>query len=266
MTTGFLNTADVDQAAIDRIFSILNSDFRNTGFQFSLKTLKRARDTLETNWNSASTTPYSTSEHSLKSAYGDHSSSDILNLYLVGPDVESFTTFPSDYDPKNPLRDGIVMSVANLPVSNDAIAIKRRLSHEIGHWLGLYDSGMTGVKLGENVGKRVRFQVNGIHLPPLPARKQAISSSSSSSSSPSPLTAMRRVGNIMNLSQLSAICLEEEHDDQHQGKQLQPEQQQQQLVSRTSPSSSCHSRLFKFSRSQIERIHTIWWATREGHL
>jgi len=76
-----------------------------------------------------------------------------LNIYTVSFDNEDsvdllgYATFPDDYD-DNPKDDGVIVRYSTLPGGTFAPTnLGRTLTHEVGHWVGLYhtfEGGCTG--------------------------------------------------------------------------------------------------------------------------
>ena len=67
-----------------------------------------------------------------------------LNVYTVGFNNDDgrgllgYATFPGDYE-KNPEDDGVVLLYSSLPQGSSApYNLGRTLTHEAGHWVGLY--------------------------------------------------------------------------------------------------------------------------------
>lgn len=77
---------------------------------------------------------------------------EVLNVYTVSlenPEDENekllgFATFPYAY-PENPKADGVIIRYSTLPGSDAAPAnLGRTLTHEVGHWVGLYHTFQGG--------------------------------------------------------------------------------------------------------------------------
>ncbi|KIM43889.1 hypothetical protein M413DRAFT_17859 [Hebeloma cylindrosporum] len=128
--------------------NVLNKDFAPTGRSFSLRGITR---TTNADWfNNAG--PGNIQQRAMKKHLRQGGKS-TLNVYTVGftsPDTDyllGFTTFPSNYT-ASPLEDGIVILYSSLPGGTTThFNAGRSLTHETGHWVGLYHTfqgGCTG--------------------------------------------------------------------------------------------------------------------------
>ena len=136
---------------IDQQLNILNDDYADTGLIFELQTTTR---TESEEWFNI--TSESTQETDMKTdlRVGDAST---LNIYTVGEaygdgdSVLGYATFPDEYD-ANPALDGIVLLYTTFPGGSNAPYNEgRTLTHEIGHWVGLYHTFQDGCNGGDSV-------------------------------------------------------------------------------------------------------------------
>ncbi|KAI8847987.1 hypothetical protein BC829DRAFT_433574 [Chytridium lagenaria] len=134
-------------AAIARQVAVLNSDFANQYF-FTLRATTR---TANTAWFTRAG-PGSAEQTAMKRALRRGTAA-ALNVYSVGFTAGSgagllgYATFPSSYS-GNPRDDGVVLLFSSLPGgSTTNYNLGKTLTHEIGHWIGLFHTfqgGCTG--------------------------------------------------------------------------------------------------------------------------
>jgi len=118
---------------------VLNQDYNVTGISFNLVNITRIES--EDWFNKVA--PDSPEEAEMKETfrYGNASS---LNVWTVGfnegdgQGLLGYATFPTDYK-ESPTKDGVVVLHSTLPDNGQAPYNKgRTLTHESGHWSGLY--------------------------------------------------------------------------------------------------------------------------------
>ncbi|KAJ3211176.1 hypothetical protein HDU67_004735 [Dinochytrium kinnereticum] len=143
-TTG---TGALTDAAIASQMAVLNADYGGN-YNFVLAGTDR---TANTNWfnQAAPSTSYQTA---MKTALRKGTAKD-LNIYSVGftsgsgAGLLGYATFPSSYS-SNPKDDGVVVLYSSLPGGSTTNYNQgRTLTHEVGHWFGLYHTfqgGCTG--------------------------------------------------------------------------------------------------------------------------
>ncbi|KAG2006340.1 metalloprotease [Coprinopsis cinerea AmutBmut pab1-1] len=136
---------DISDAAINDQIGVLNTAFRPTGLRFNLR--KVTRHANET-WFSFAV-PESPIQTEMKTALREGGATD-LNVYSVGFEdptwfgLLGYATFPSDYR-KAPKDDGVVVFHESLPGGRAApYNLGQTLTHEVGHWLGLYHTFQGG--------------------------------------------------------------------------------------------------------------------------
>lgn len=131
---------DVPAATINKQIDVMNTSYALTGFRFELEKVNFIANNRWTNLEFGNST-----ERNLKSSLrqGD---SETLNVYIM-PDlgwILGWATFPWDYS-SDPIMDGVVISKDTLPGGkgfpyNEGAT----LTHEVGHWLGLFHTFQDG--------------------------------------------------------------------------------------------------------------------------
>jgi len=138
----------VPDSQIQDQVSVLNKDYNITGISFNLVNISRIQNE---DWFMR-VAPNSTQELEMKSTIRQGNSS-TLNVYTVGlmegdgKGLLGYATFPMDFAGA-PQNDGVVILYSTLPGStSDKYNMGRTLTHESGHWMGLYHTfqgGCTG--------------------------------------------------------------------------------------------------------------------------
>lgn len=117
----------------------MNRDYFGTGLSFNLQAVTR---TLDADWFN-NVAPENDEQTIMKVALrqGDVKT---LNVYTVGFNNDDargllgYATFPADYS-GNPDDDGVVLLYSSLPEGSSVpFDLGRTLTHEVGHWIGLY--------------------------------------------------------------------------------------------------------------------------------
>ncbi|THH12916.1 hypothetical protein EW146_g7254 [Bondarzewia mesenterica] len=133
-----------DSQIADQI-SVLNADYAGTGLTFSLAGTTR---TVNSNWFN-NVGPSSSLQTTMKNQLrqGDATA---LNLYSVGftsgsgAGLLGYSTFPSSYS-SSPNDDGVVFLFSSVPGGSTAdYNLGRTVTHEVGHWVGLYHTFQGG--------------------------------------------------------------------------------------------------------------------------
>ncbi|CCA74962.1 related to metalloprotease [Serendipita indica DSM 11827] len=130
---------NVPDSQIKASIDAMNQHYTGTGISFALSKTTR---TTNADWFST-VGPDESNQTQMKSQLrqGDEST---LNIYTVGFESGSgkgllgYATFPSDYK-SNPKDDGVVILYSSVPGGSTTNYDEgKTLTHEVGHWLGLY--------------------------------------------------------------------------------------------------------------------------------
>ena len=126
---------NLSQAMINDQIQTLNEDYKAYGFAFNLNDTDRVNNTEWFRDNS----PDSQVQTEMKSALrkGDEKT---LNLYSVdfGNGLLGYSSFPWDVK-DNLTDDGIVFQYSTVPGGSETgYNLGKTVTHEVGHWLGLY--------------------------------------------------------------------------------------------------------------------------------
>jgi hypothetical protein len=134
-----LANGNIPQTQIDSSLSVLNAAYRNTPFTFTLAGVTR---TTHSTWY---TCAGGGCESKMKSALRQGGAG-TLNVYSnnMGRGLLGWATFPSSYA-SNPKNDGVVILYTTVPGGTAAPYNEGdTLTHEAGHWLGLYHTFQGG--------------------------------------------------------------------------------------------------------------------------
>jgi hypothetical protein len=132
-------TGGVTSQQIADSIAVLNDAYAGTSFSFTLVA------TTTTNNGTWYTCSGGSCESQMKSALRQ-GGSNALNVYSnnMGGGLLGWATFPSSYA-SNPSNDGVVILAASVP-GGSAVPYNEgdTLTHEVGHWLGLYHTFQGG--------------------------------------------------------------------------------------------------------------------------
>jgi hypothetical protein len=130
---------NVSDAQIANQLSVLNAAYANTPFKFTLVSTDR---TTNSQWYGCAG---GACEKKMKSALRKGGAGD-LNIYSnnMGQGLLGWATFPSSYA-SQPSLDGVVILYSSMPGGSAAPYTQGdTLTHEAGHWLGLYHTFQGG--------------------------------------------------------------------------------------------------------------------------
>ncbi|CAE6365517.1 unnamed protein product [Rhizoctonia solani] len=134
----------IPESQVTDSIKVLNEDYALTGFSFKLES---GRYYTNATWFNVAGPDIGYKERvyqtEMKQALR-RGNATALNVYSVGftnirnPRLLGYATFPSDYA-TDPLDDGVVIRYSTVPGgSSDPVNLGRTLTHEVGHWMGLY--------------------------------------------------------------------------------------------------------------------------------
>jgi len=135
----------VPDSQIEAQVKVLNEDYNSTGISWRLANITRIENK---DWFT-SAAPGAEEQTTMKRSFRQ-GNANTLNVYTVGltegqgKGLLGYATFPMDFE-ANPLDDGIILLYSTLPGSNSAnFNMGRTLTHEVGHWAGLYHTFQGG--------------------------------------------------------------------------------------------------------------------------
>ncbi|CAE6449758.1 unnamed protein product [Rhizoctonia solani] len=140
-----LSQGNVPDSQITDSIDVLNADYASTGITFTHTETDR---TTNASWfNRAG--PETSYQTAMKTALRK-GGANALNVYTVGytnvnpPGLLGYATFPSSYT-NNPSDDGVSILYSSVPGGSAApFNLGRTLTHEVGHWVGLYHTFQGG--------------------------------------------------------------------------------------------------------------------------
>ncbi|QRV87838.1 extracellular metalloprotease [Ceratobasidium sp. AG-Ba] len=142
-----LNQGNVPDSQITDSIDVLNTDYSGTGISF---TLAGAEHTVNSAWFT-SAGPGTSQQTAMKNALRK-GGANALNVYSVGfksgagAGLLGYATFPSSYS-TSPKDDGVVILYSSVPGgSTSNYNLGRTLTHEVGHWVGLYHTFQGGCR------------------------------------------------------------------------------------------------------------------------
>ncbi|KAJ2913495.1 hypothetical protein MD484_g6927, partial [Candolleomyces efflorescens] len=134
---------NISDQTVDAQMAVINAAYQSTGVKFNLKEVNRNLNaTLFENVGPANSYQTWMKESLRRGGPGD------LNIYTVafGQDqgLLGYATFPADYK-SAPKDDGVVILHTTVPGgSQEEFNLGHTLTHEVGHWVGLYHTFQGG--------------------------------------------------------------------------------------------------------------------------
>ncbi|KAF8665726.1 hypothetical protein AX16_000174 [Volvariella volvacea WC 439] len=140
-----LNGGNIPDSQISAQIQVLNTAYASAGLSWSLAGTTR---TVNADWFN-NVGPSSSQQTAMKNALRQ-GGSNALNVYTVGfrsgsgAGLLGYATFPSSYS-SAPLDDGVVILFSSVPGgSTTNYNLGHTLTHEAGHWVGLYHTFQGG--------------------------------------------------------------------------------------------------------------------------
>ncbi|CAE6508354.1 unnamed protein product [Rhizoctonia solani] len=142
-----LNQGNIPDSQIRDSIKVLNKDYAGTGLTFTLAGTKRVNNPNWFNRAAPDTTYQTAMKQSLRKG-----NAAALNIYTVGfinvdPEYQGllgYATFPSSYS-RGATDDGVVIRYSSVPGGSSApFNLGKTLTHEVGHWVGLYHTFQGG--------------------------------------------------------------------------------------------------------------------------
>ncbi|KAL0949880.1 hypothetical protein HGRIS_009913 [Hohenbuehelia grisea] len=138
---------NIDDASIHHQIKVLNNDFAPVGLSFELVDIKR---TYNPSWFNLNYGDYNT-ERAMKRTI-DINNPAVLKIFSnVSPSRVSWAFLPDLSTPPADL-DGVVLHLGSLASQNNP---GHTLTHEVGHWSGLYHTFNRGCESGPEAGDKV---------------------------------------------------------------------------------------------------------------
>ncbi|KAL0955716.1 hypothetical protein HGRIS_001936 [Hohenbuehelia grisea] len=139
---------NIPDSDLEKQVEILNQDYANTTFSFAFSSSSNINRTTNVEWFT-SAGPDSKEQTDMKTSLRQGGPTD-LNVFTVGFEkgvyegLLGYAVFPSDYKDA-PEDDGIVVLHTTIPGgSMSSYNNGRTLTHEVGHWVGLYHTFQEG--------------------------------------------------------------------------------------------------------------------------
>jgi len=136
---------NIPDSQVTNSISVLNQGYAGSGFTFSLSATTRTVNAAWFNGAGPDTSAQTAMKNSLRQG-----GANALNVYTVGftsgagAGLLGYSTFPSDYRSTNK-DDGVVILFSSVPGgSTDQFNEGKTLTHEVGHWVGLFHTFQGG--------------------------------------------------------------------------------------------------------------------------
>ncbi|CAE6449278.1 unnamed protein product [Rhizoctonia solani] len=141
----FVSQGNISESRIHASIEVLNADYAQTGLTFTLTETDRTTNATWFNHAGRNTTYQTEMKTALRQG-----GANALNVYTVGytnvspAGLLGYATLPSSYSGAA-TDDGVSMLYSTVPGGSAApFNLGRTLTHEVGHWLGLYHTFQGG--------------------------------------------------------------------------------------------------------------------------
>ncbi|RDB18083.1 hypothetical protein Hypma_000963 [Hypsizygus marmoreus] len=137
----------IPQSQIDAQMAVLNEDYADVGVSWRYVNTTRI---ISADWF-RNISPSTSKANIMKQLFrkGGATSLNVFTVGFIGSNLLGYSTFPWRYDVESEI-DGIVLRYSSVPGGiSGRVNAGRTLTHEVGHWLGLYHTFQGGCDDGQ---------------------------------------------------------------------------------------------------------------------